>query len=109
VIHLLAALGAVTFLAVLLLTDAGEIRHRARQARRLLAEAGPWLAAWLARKLRGEFASPSPAHPAARAVSVCGWGHLTEAEAREFDGIAALLKAGVLSDEPQSPAPGREG
>lgn len=42
-IHVLAGLGVVILLAVVLLTDAGEIRRRLRQAGHLLTEAGPRL------------------------------------------------------------------
>lgn len=59
----------------------------------------------LKRKVCGEFASPSAAHPAARAVTVRGWGRLSDEEALEWDGITSLLKAGVLADDPQSSAP----
>jgi hypothetical protein len=52
----------------------------------------------LKRKLRGEFASPSPAHPAARAVR--GRGRLSAEEAAEFEAIVSHLKpgAGSLAD-----------
>ena len=56
---------------------------------------------WLARKFRGEFASPSPAHPAARAVSVRGWSPLSDDEAGEFGLIADMLTAGVETPEPE--------
>jgi len=52
----------------IVIADHPEIGRRFNQGARLLAKAGPTLAAWLARKARGEFASPSRAHPAARAL-----------------------------------------
>ena len=60
---------------------------------------------WLSRKLRGEFASPSRAHPAARATSVRGWSPLSEDEARGFALIADMLAAGVEAPEPEHKAP----
>jgi len=58
---------------------------------------------WLKRKARGEFASPSRAHPAARAVR--GWSPLSEDEAREFGLIADMLTAGVEAPEAEHKAP----
>lgn len=48
----------------------------------------------LARRICGEFRTPPPVPPAARAATVRGWSHLTPAQAREFDWIVAHLKAG---------------
>ena len=66
--HILGPLGVLTLVVVLLLTDAGEILRRARDGAALLAEAGPLLvAAVLTWACRGR--SPSPAHPAAKALT----------------------------------------
>jgi hypothetical protein len=41
-----------------------------------------------------ESGAVSPAAPSARAVTVRGWGKVSAAEDREFDGIMAHLEAG---------------
>ena len=77
------------------------VTRKVRQAGHLLAEAGPWfVGACLTWACRGH--SPSPAHPAVRAVSVRGWGQLSDGERREFDEIVAPLKRPAGETERQS-------
>ena len=95
--------GAGAFLLILI-ADHAEIGRRLRQAGHILAEAGPWLAAALKRKVRGEFAAPSRAHPAAKARRRCAcWGCTRRVEhigPREWECWFAM--------EQPARAPGRE-
>lgn len=64
---LMSLLAAACFLAIVI-AERAEIGRRLRQGAHLLAEAFPWLvAAVLTWACRGR--SPSPAHPAARALT----------------------------------------
>lgn len=64
---LLSIIAAAAFL-IILIADRAEVGRRLRQGVHLITEAGPWLVAavldWACRER-----SPSPAHPAARALA----------------------------------------
>jgi hypothetical protein len=74
-IHLLAPLGVVILLAVLLLTDAGEIRRRLREAGHLIAGRIVAFADLCGlttfEAAQSRMQAPSGAHPAAKAAQRC--------------------------------------